>query len=183
MVPVPNENRPRSDAPSWLRSLLGAGGPTIGVSYALRAAASASLALATFHLLGAEAGIWAVVSALVVIQPDESTSVGAALQRVIANLVGVAVGLVCAWLLGRWPPLALAVGVAMVAALCRTLRIDVAARSACVALAIVLLKGPSEALGSSRLRVFGVLTGCGVALLVSVVAAQIERRTAPANPT
>jgi uncharacterized membrane protein YgaE (UPF0421/DUF939 family) len=166
----------KNTAETRLRALLGASsGPRIGLSYALRTAASAALAMVTFRFLGSQGGIWAVVSAMVVIQPETRTSVSTALLRAVANVVGVGVGISIGWFLGPWPLPALVAGVFAVALLCRVIRIDAAARSACVAMAIVLLKDPSGILGSWQMRVLGVLIGCGIALLVTVVAAQVER--------
>ena len=164
-------------SPSKLGKLLGVDpGPPVGISYALRTAASATVAMAAFRFLGAQGGVWAVVSAMVVIQPETRASVGAAFLRVVANLVGVVVGVSVGYLLGSLPILALAAGSFAVTFFCRLLRLDAAARSACVSMAIVLLKDPSGVLGSSEIRVLGVLTGCGVALLVTVVAHRLELR-------
>jgi len=153
--------------------------PPIGPSYAIRAAASAALARLAYQVLGAQAGIWAVVSAVVVIQPDHRASVAAAALRVVANLVGAVVGLGVSLVLGTHQLIALVVGLFIVAFLCRKLRLDAAARTASVSLAIVLLRVPGGVLGSSELRLLGVLAGCAIALLVTVAAAQVEQRFAP----
>jgi uncharacterized membrane protein YgaE (UPF0421/DUF939 family) len=148
----------------------------IGVSYALRTASAGALALLCYPRLGAQAGIWAVVSAVVVIQPDAQASVAAAALRVAANIVGATVGLVVGALLGNEQLLALVVGLLLVALLCRTLRLDAASRSASVSLCIVLLKEPSSVLGSSETRLLGVMAGCGIAFVVTLAAVQVERR-------
>ena len=147
----------------------------IGLSYAIRTASCGAIALLGYRLLGTQAGIWAVVSAIVVIQPDHNASVAAAALRVVANLVGAAVGLLVGELLGGEQLLALVVGLFLVAFLCRKLGLDAAARTASVSLAIVLLKDPTGVLGSSEMRLLGVLAGCGIALVVTMAAARIER--------
>jgi uncharacterized membrane protein YgaE (UPF0421/DUF939 family) len=152
--------------------------PPIGLSYAIRTASAGALALLSHRLLGSQAGIWAVVSAVVVIQPDHRASVAAAALRVVANIVGAGVGLLVGELLGAHQIVALVVGLLIVAFLCRKLRLDAAARTASVSLAIVLLKDPTGVLGSSETRLIGVVAGCAVALVVTMAAAQIERWTA-----
>src|SRR5260370_42213134 len=82
----------------------------IGLSYAIRTASAGALALLSYRLLGAQAGIWAVVSAVVVIQPDHRASVAAAALRVVANIVGAGVGLLVGELLGGHQIVALVVG-------------------------------------------------------------------------
>ena len=74
----------------------------------------------------------------------------------------------------------LIMGLVAVAGLCRLVGLDGAARSACVALVIVLLRDHSGAtvLGSSETRVVLVMLGCLIALIATVVAAQIERLSA-----
>jgi uncharacterized membrane protein YgaE (UPF0421/DUF939 family) len=150
-------------------------GPPIGASYALRTASAAAIAYALYRLLGAQIGIWAVVSAIVVIMPEVKASIPSAALRTSANIVGASIGALVALAIGAYAIPALVTAMLLVAVACRLLRIDAAARSASVSAAIVLLKDPSGTLGSSAMRIEGVLIGCGVALLVTVVAALIER--------
>jgi uncharacterized membrane protein YgaE (UPF0421/DUF939 family) len=150
-------------------------GPPIGLSYALRTVSAGCITLLAYPLLGAQAGIWAVVTAVVVIQPDTRASVAAAALRMVANIMGAGVGLVVGELLGAQEVVALAVGLLIVAFVCRALRLDATARNASASLAVVLFKDPTGVLGSSETRVLGVLTGCAVAFIVTVAAAQLER--------
>jgi uncharacterized membrane protein YgaE (UPF0421/DUF939 family) len=150
-------------------------GPPIGLSYALRTVSAGCITLLAYPLLGAQAGIWAVVTAVVVIQPDIRASVAAAALRMVANIMGAGVGLVVGEFLGAQEVVALAVGLLIVAFVCRTLRLDAAARNASASLAVVLVRDPTGVLGSSETRVLGVLTGCAVAFIVTVAAAQLER--------
>jgi uncharacterized membrane protein YgaE (UPF0421/DUF939 family) len=150
-------------------------GPPIGASYALRTASAAAIAYVGCGFFGAQVGIWAVVSAVVVIMPEVRASVGSAALRSSANVVGAAVGTVVGIAIGAYQLLALILAILLVALFCRILRIDAAARAGSVSAAIVLLKDPSGVLGSSEMRVAGVLLGCFVALIVTMAAALIER--------
>lgn len=164
------------DLRSKARALLGPPGPQIGASYIARVAAAAAASMLVSRLLATQMGLWAVVSALVVIQPDVHASFGAAALRAVANVVGASVGAAIGALLGAHPLPAIVLGVVAVALLCRALGLDAAARSGNVSAAIVLLRGGGHLLGSVETRVFGVFAGCGIALVVTAAAVLIDRR-------
>jgi uncharacterized membrane protein YgaE (UPF0421/DUF939 family) len=126
--------------------------------------------------------IWAVVSAVVVILPEVRGSMASASLRVIANLVGAGVGLLVSFL--GWPSLpSLALGLPTTALSCRIIGVDTAARTASVALVIVLLKDPLGVRSSSEARVGLVMLGCAVALLVTALLSAIEKGIARARGT
>jgi uncharacterized membrane protein YgaE (UPF0421/DUF939 family) len=146
----------------------------IGLSYAIRTTVAALASMYLANALGLASPIWAVVSAVVVILPGHRASIASAVLRVIANLTGAGVGIAVASV--GMPPLAeLVIGLLAVALVCRLLAIDAAARSASVSLIVVLLRDPSGVRGSSETRVLQVMLGCGVALVVTLVVAGIER--------
>jgi len=164
---------------SRLAAALGADpGPPLGPGYALRTASAAVIAYGLSRLTGPQIGIWSVVSAVVVIQPEAHATVSAAALRAVANVVGAVIGLAVGSALDAWPLLALAVGMLAVAAACRVLGIDAAARSASVSVAVVLLKDPDGVPGSSASRVAGVLAGCAIALAVTAISTVVEGRRA-----
>jgi uncharacterized membrane protein YgaE (UPF0421/DUF939 family) len=142
----------------------------IGISYLARVTISAVASLLVSRALAIANPIWAVVSAVVVILPDANASVASAGLRVVANLIGAGVGAAIA--AATLPPIAaLVVGLCVVAGACRWLGVDAAARSAGVALIIVLLRDDTNALT----RVGLVMLGCTVALVVTIAVAQVER--------
>jgi uncharacterized membrane protein YgaE (UPF0421/DUF939 family) len=160
---------------SRVAGLLGPPGPRVGISYAVRVASAAAASMLMARLLQPQMGLWAVVSAVVVIQPDNRASLSAAALRVVANLVGASVGVAIGLVLGLHPFPAIVLAVVVVAGLCRALGLDAAARSANVSAAIVLLRGSEHLVVSLETRVLGVLAGCGIALAVTAVAVGIER--------
>jgi uncharacterized membrane protein YgaE (UPF0421/DUF939 family) len=171
--------RARRDRVSQLLGAQASG--RIGPSFALRTTAAVLLATLLCHLLHLSNPIWAQVSAVVVIMPTHAASVTSAALRVISNLVGAGVGVALAQL--QLPSLVtIALGLIVVAGLCRLLAIDAAARSASVALVIVSLRGADGIVGSSELRLLLVLLGCASALAVTIVAAGIERALARRRP-
>jgi len=149
----------------------------LGRSYALRVAGVAAIAFVLYRFVDAHVGTWAAVSAIVVIQPDNRASISNAALRVVANLMGVGVGVATGALLGDQLLLSLVTSLLVVAGLCRWLALDAAARSACAAVAIVLLVDPADITGSSELRVMGVVSGCAIALAVTIATALVTRRT------
>jgi uncharacterized membrane protein YgaE (UPF0421/DUF939 family) len=152
-------------------------GAPVGVSFAVRTTCSALVALLLCRRLHLVEPIWAVVSAVVVILPEVRGSVSSALLRVIANLVGAGIGLLVS-LLGLPSLPSLALGLPATALACRVLGIDAAARTASVALVIVLLKDPLDVRLSSEARVGLVIVGCAVALVVTVLSAAMEKAIA-----
>jgi uncharacterized membrane protein YgaE (UPF0421/DUF939 family) len=158
------------------RALGAQAGTRIGASYVIRTTLAATASLVVSRMLHIANPIWAVVSSVVVIMPEVHTSVASAAWRVVANLIGAGVGVGIALLALPSIP-SLVMGLLVVAALCRLTGLDGAARSASVALVIVLLREHTAqtVLGSSETRVVLVLLGCVVALVVTIVAAQLER--------
>jgi uncharacterized membrane protein YgaE (UPF0421/DUF939 family) len=166
------------DPRSWLERRLGIDpGPRLGVSFVARTTGAAAATLLLCRWIGLDNPVWAVVSSVVVILPEVRASVSNAAVRVVANLAGAGTGLGIS-LIGLPSLPSLAVGLPATALLCRLLGIDPAARTACVALVIVLLKDPLDVRMSSETRVRLVVLGCAVALFVTVVASQIEEAVA-----
>jgi uncharacterized membrane protein YccC len=155
------------------RSLGLQAGPQVGVSFAVRTTCAAVASLLLSECLHLAAPIWAVVSAVVVILPEVRASVSSAALRVVANLVGAGAGLAVSLL--RLPPVpSLVLGLVAAAGLNRLLGVDAAARTASVAVVIVLLEDPYDVRVTSETRVALVVLGCMVALAVTVIVAGME---------
>jgi uncharacterized membrane protein YgaE (UPF0421/DUF939 family) len=148
-------------------------GPRVDASFVARTTAAAVFTLLISARLHVVNPIWAVVSAVVVILPEVRASVSSAAIRVIANLVGAGTGFVVS-LLHLAPVSSLLLALPVAAILCRVARIDPAARTASVAVAIVLLKDPFDVKVSSEARVGLVVLGCSIALAVTLLAAPVE---------
>ena len=166
------------------RSLGLEAGQRVGVSFAVRTTCAAVASLLLSERLHIATPIWAVVSAVVVIQPEVRASISSAALRVIANLVGAGAGMAVS-LLGLPLSSSLVLGLLAGAGLSRLLGVDVAARTASVAVVIVLLKDPNDVGVTSETRVALVILGCMVALVTTVIVAGMEAgiaRMAPASP-
>jgi len=146
-----------TDAPAgWrarLASMLAASPDArIGLSYAVRTTLAALASLVLCRALHIVNPVWAIVSAVVTILPEQKASIGLAAVRVVANLVGAAVG-VAVGFLPLPEPLLLAIGLVAVALCCRVLNIDATARTASVTVVIVLNVDAHGRFGSSETRV------------------------------
>jgi uncharacterized membrane protein YgaE (UPF0421/DUF939 family) len=157
----------------FARRLGAQAGARIGASYIVRVTVAAIASLEVTRALGIANPIWAVVSAIVVIMPEVTASAATAGLRVIANLIGAGTGIGIAALDLPMIP-SLVAGLVAVAGLCRLVGLDAAARTAGVALVIVLLRDSHGVLGSSEVRVLLVVLGCAVALVVTLAIGQLE---------
>lgn len=135
---------------------------------ALRAALGAGLALWLGTLVGLEDPYWGAVSAVVATAGTLGASLGAAVQRVTATLVALAIGLGFAAL--PWSGAvvsAVAVGVTYLVMI--TLGLDAGARLAAASTLIVTAIPGASALDLGLSRGLNVPLGCLIAVLVGLV--------------
>jgi uncharacterized membrane protein YgaE (UPF0421/DUF939 family) len=112
--------------------------------------------------------LWAMISAVLALQPGTAQSLATSIIRILANTVGAVVGYLVGRYLGDglWQLLA---AITLVVIVCESLRLDPALRTACVAVIIVLTSNEGHFRTSSLERFSAVLLGCGMALLVQFV--------------
>jgi len=119
--------------------------------------------------------MWAAISAVIVTQPSMHPSVRASLMRVIANVIGACVGAVLAALFGH-TLYALAAGVMLTGIICHLNHLDEALRPAYAAVVIVMLNpAPGNTWFNSLERVYAVVLGCLVSLLVGFLCDKCTR--------
>ncbi len=110
--------------------------------------------------------LWALVSAVLVLQPGLEQSIQASLTRIAANMIGASAGL-C---LGAWSgetTVSVIVALASVIAICEVLRLDWGVRTACASTIIVMLvSGGDDIVRSGLQRMMAVIVGCVVATFV-----------------
>jgi uncharacterized membrane protein YgaE (UPF0421/DUF939 family) len=145
--------------------------------YALQAILSSALLIVGYDLTHARALNWAIISAILVIQPGIEQSLAASAVRIAANLVGGLTGLAIGAFLGDGNPQLLFALLLTVAA-CELLRLDLGLRTACVATVIVMVTAPDGRVTTSALeRLSAVIIGCLTALLVQLLAERLRRLT------
>jgi uncharacterized membrane protein YccC len=130
------------------------------------------VAIPQYHLY------WSIISLLLVLAPDWNNSIRLPLNRIKANATGGIVGLMCYFL--PFPQLAnLCIGVLATILVCYLFDYAAASRSALAALVIVVIQeGESANWGVSLERIFSVLIGCLVALVLTLCFRPLERRFA-----
>ncbi len=104
--------------------------------------------------------------------------------RILANLIGVAVGFGTAWLLGT-DPWHVIFAMLMVVLCCLGLRLEQSLRSACVSVIIVMTTGDGHVVANGVQRAVGVSIGATLAVTVQLLLEAVLRRLrgrAPASP-
>jgi uncharacterized membrane protein YgaE (UPF0421/DUF939 family) len=130
--------------------------------YAGQAVAATLLILAAYEWAGHPGGMWAAVSAVLVLQPGFRQSLAASAIRVMANLLGagiaVTVGLSVQSRAG-----AVCLSLVLIVMVCEFAKLDAGVRSACVSV-LVVLAGSGTLYDRGMERATGVAIGCGMAL-------------------
>lgn len=146
--------------------------------FGAKTATAACLALIAYRSTGLPGETWAPISALIVMQTSLHTSFNASIARFWANLIGAAIGAICALAIPQ-VLIALAVGIVATGVICHYVNLDDSRRPGFAAVAIVLLTLHGDVLRGAMERVFGVVLGCSVALLVSVVWDAVATQVGP----
>jgi uncharacterized membrane protein YgaE (UPF0421/DUF939 family) len=121
--------------------------------------------------------LWAMISAILALQPGLSQSVVTSVIRIAANTVGAGVAL----LIGLIPIAAefqLIIALILVVFICQLLRLEFALRTACVAAMIVLTNGEGRIFTTGTERFTATLVGCAMALLVQLATDLIREKVA-----
>jgi uncharacterized membrane protein YgaE (UPF0421/DUF939 family) len=135
--------------------------------FAAQAVICTLAALAIYNWAGAPGGMWAAVSAILVLQLHVQKSLAASIVRVLANLIGVGAGVIVSMAFPHGPA-AVAVSLVVVILLCELLRLDLGLRSACASLLIVTLSPDPALLHRGEQRAVAVIVGCGIALILQL---------------
>jgi uncharacterized membrane protein YgaE (UPF0421/DUF939 family) len=144
--------------------------------YAGQAVAATLLVLAAYRWANKPGGMWAAVSAVLVLQPGFRRSLSASGIRVIANLLGVGIGELVAMVIADRTA-AVCVSLILIILLCEVARLDAGVRSACASVLIVSI-GSDPLLARGVERATAVCAGCGVALMLQLVMHPIMRSLA-----
>jgi uncharacterized membrane protein YgaE (UPF0421/DUF939 family) len=135
--------------------------------YAAQAVAATLLILAAYGWMGRTGGVWAAVSAVLVLQPGFRRSLAASAIRVIANLLGAAVGIAAG---AEFADRSVSVCVALIVIIlaCEVAKLDAGVRSACASVLIVSM-GTGTLYERGIERATAVAIGCGAALALQLV--------------
>jgi len=137
--------------------------------YAGQAVVATLVILAAYRFAGKPGGMWAAVSAVLVLQPGFRRSLAASAIRVIANLLGVGIGV----FVGLHLPdrtVAICTSLVLIILACEFAKLDAGVRSACASVLIVSVGSASDPLVERGVeRASAVAIGCGMALVLQLV--------------
>jgi uncharacterized membrane protein YgaE (UPF0421/DUF939 family) len=142
--------------------------------YAAQVLVTVALLLMVYRVLDGKAVMWALVSAVLVVQPVFVQSIAVSVVRVAANTVAGLVGIVMTRFFGNgvWQML---VAMVIVIAICERLRLDLGLRTACVSLIIIMMSRGSEVFSTGTQRLGAVVVGCVSALIVQLIFQRLAR--------
>ena len=135
--------------------------------YAGQAVAATLLVLAAYTWAGKTGGVWAAVSAVLVLQPGFRRSLAASAIRVIANLLGAAAGIAAGFEFTD-RTISVCVALAIIILICEFAKLDAGVRSACASVLIVSM-GAGTLYERGVERATAVAIGCGAALALQVL--------------
>jgi uncharacterized membrane protein YccC len=143
--------------------------------YAGQVILAVSLLMEGYRLWSNLSPLWAVVSAILVVQPATEQSIATSVIRIAANTVGGFAGILVAYFLGDgiWQFL---LALIVVVFICEMFKFDLALRTACVSVAVIMLRSESGKVattGSERL--IGVIIGCVTALGIQLLAERVRK--------
>jgi hypothetical protein len=131
---------------------------------------------AGYHLAGANDVYWAIISAILVLQPGLLQSANASVTRIAANMIGAVTGLTISYALGTdgWH---VAIALVVVIFICEPLRLDFGLRTACVSAIIVMTAhGGESVLLNGVERCLAVVIGCSLAMVVQLLAERVRQK-------
>ncbi len=116
---------------------------------------------------------WAVISAIIVLQPGLEASLAASIARICSNVIGAAVALTVGRFLGLeiWSVL---VALVITATICELALLDMGLRAACVSVIIVMMLHEGPLVSSGIERASAVIVGSVVAVLVQIVGSRVK---------
>lgn len=142
----------------------------VAALYAAQAVICIVLLKALYGQASLKGVLWAMIAAILALQPGLSQSVVTSIIRIAANTVGAGVALAVArfHLKGETDEMELILALIIVVFLCEGLRLNLALRTACVAAVIVLTANDGHVKTSAVERFSATLIGCMMALLVQL---------------
>jgi uncharacterized membrane protein YgaE (UPF0421/DUF939 family) len=142
--------------------------------YAGQAVFATLVILWGYQWAGRSGGMWAAVSAVLVLQPGFRRSLASSAIRVIANLLGVGIGALTAIFIDDRIG-ALCIALVLIVMVCEFARLDMGVRSACASVIIVSI-GSTSLTARGIERATAVCIGCGVAIVLQLALQPLIQR-------
>jgi uncharacterized membrane protein YgaE (UPF0421/DUF939 family) len=146
----------------------------LGAIYAAQAVTCAALLTLGYQRANAPGLGWAIISAVIVLQPGIQASLATSITRICANVVGATVAMaVERWAGGgTWQ---LLIAIVIIVFICEALRLDMGLRAACVSAVIVMLFNDGRIVMTSIERSIAVMIGSVLAVFVQLAAWRLKR--------
>jgi uncharacterized membrane protein YgaE (UPF0421/DUF939 family) len=141
--------------------------------YAAQAMICAALLTVVYRSAGKQGLGWAIISAILVLQPGIQASLAASISRILANVVGAIVAvLVERWFGGGlWQ---LLIAIPIIVFICEILRLDMGLRAACVSAVIVMMFNEGRIVTTSVERSVAVMAGSTLAVIVQLAGSRLK---------
>jgi uncharacterized membrane protein YccC len=156
--------RPR---PTFRESML------LAAVYAAEAILCTALLSFGYHAARAHEVGWAIISAIIVLQPGLEDSLATSIARILANVVGAAVAFLVVRFLGDGTG-QLLIAIAIIVLVCELTQLDMALRTACVTAVIVMLFSNGKFAATTVERPAAVMIGSVVAVVVQLLAERLK---------
>jgi uncharacterized membrane protein YgaE (UPF0421/DUF939 family) len=117
---------------------------------------------------------WAVISAIIVLQPGIQASLAISISRILANIVGAIIAVAVARFAGdgTWQ---LILALTIIVFLCEALRLDMGLRAACVSAVIVMTFHETRIVMTSVDRSISVMIGSALAVIVQLAGSRLKQ--------
>jgi uncharacterized membrane protein YgaE (UPF0421/DUF939 family) len=141
--------------------------------YAAQAILCTALLTAGYTLEQAPGMGWAIISAILVLQPGITASLAASVARICANVVGAIVAL----LIARWwgtGTVQLLAAMLIIIFVCELLRLDMGLRAGCVSAIIIMTFHDSRVVMTGLDRSVSVIIGSVLAVVVQIAGSHLK---------
>ncbi len=142
--------------------------------YAAQAIICTALLVWGYEFAGAPGMGWAIISAILVLQPGLDASLAASISRICANIVGATVALLVEHYFGVGTVQLLA-AIPVIVFLCEILHLDMGLRAACVSVIIVMTFRDQRIVLTSVDRAISVIIGSALAVIVQIGGSRLKQ--------
>ncbi|MEO8584458.1 MAG: FUSC family protein [Flavitalea sp.] len=112
-------------------------------------------------------GAWCLISIVLVLSPDRKDAMNLAMNRIKANIVGAIVGLAL-FFIHPINLVMICIGITVTIVACEVLKLQVATRSATIAVLIITMHEPGQYFWDVALeRAGGVVSGCIIGIIIT----------------
>jgi uncharacterized membrane protein YgaE (UPF0421/DUF939 family) len=147
---------------------------SLATRYGIEVLSSVMILLWGYNLAGAQGSIWAIITAVLILQPGIDNSMSASGVRIVATLLGASVGTAATLLIGAGA-VALLAGILVTVILCYLVRLDLHVRQACLTVPIVQMWRSGSVVHVDYERITAILAGCIVPVIVQFAYEQLVR--------